>query len=137
MKKEETIQRRGEEAYKREMALSKIWWKAHPEKLEEYAKERNRPGGRYYGTVLRKNKEGLRHKRANRRSRDGQKYRHYKKIIDPNGLTQLHHSWYGGSAECEGVALVEKEQHQHGYIDVIEILEGNITILTEDEIRRQ
>jgi len=135
MKKTETIRRRGLKAYERDLSLSKIWARSNPERTREYARRRNRPGGKYYMSVLRKNTEGLRHERANRRGRDGAKYRHFKKFIDPLGQTQVHHSWYVASAECEGVALVEKNQHQHGFIDVIEILEGEITVFTEQELR--
>ena len=154
MNKEEFIRKYGEEAYeakvrrrresrksrqgyKNELAGSAIWWSKNLEKIEEYAKGRNRPGGIYYDEILRKNKEGLRHERAKRRGRDGHKYREYKQIIDPEGLSQVHHSWYRGSAECSGIALVEKSQHQHGYIDVIQILEGEITLFTEAEIRER
>ena len=133
MKKEETIRRWGIEAYNHEMELSKIWRQNNQERVKAHAKkERNSPGGIHYEKILRKNTEGLRHKRAKRRSRDGHKYRPYKQIIAPE--SQLHHSWLVGSAECKGVALVEADQHMHGFIDVIEILEGEITLYTEKEI---
>jgi len=32
------------------------------------------------------------------------------------------------------LALVEKDQHMRGIIDVIEVLEGKITLLTEEAI---
>ena len=34
-----------------------------------------------------------------------------------------------------GLALVEADQHTHGFIDVIKILDGEITIFTEAELR--
>ena len=137
MKKKETIKRRGIEAYNRELALSTIWWEEHPKRRDVYARERNRPGGKYYKEVLRKNGVGLRKKRANRRCRDGGKYRPFKNRIDPLGASQLHHCWLRNSAECRGVALVEKNQHMHGFINVIEIFEGKIMLFTEEEIRNQ
>ena len=135
MKKDGRIKQWGAEAYKRELALSKIWKKKNPEKTKRYAAERNRVGGKHYLEARRKNMEGLRHERAKRRSRDAKKYHLYKKVIDPTGLTQVHHSWYSNSVECEGLALVEKDQHQHGYIKVIQILEGEITLFTEEFLR--
>lgn len=39
-----------------------------------------------------------------------------------------------GTAKYTDVALVESNPHQYGYIDVIQILEGKITLLTEKEI---
>ena len=40
-----------------------------------------------------------------------------------------------GTADYRGAALVEPIQHQYGIIDPIVILEGEITLLTEAEIR--
>lgn len=37
--------------------------------------------------------------------------------------------------EYDGVALVEADRYQHGIIDVIQILKGKITLLTEKEIK--
>ena len=33
--------------------------------------------------------------------------------------------------------VVEKDQHIHGFIDVIQILEGEITLFTEEEIKNR
>lgn len=60
------------------------------------------------------------------------KWRQYKRIIAPD--SQLHHQWEPNSAEYAGVALVEKDAHMHGFIKVIEILEGEINLFTEKEI---
>jgi hypothetical protein len=40
-----------------------------------------------------------------------------------------------GTAEHRGVALVEADQHMRGFVDVIEILEGEIRLPTEAEVR--
>ena len=39
------------------------------------------------------------------------------------------------TARYMGVALVERNLHRHGIIRVIEILEGQITLLTEEETK--
>ena len=57
----------------------------------------------------------------------------YKRIIAPD--SQIHHEWISEMADFRGVALVETDQHAHGFVDVIQILEGQITLLTEAEIR--
>ena len=67
------------------------------------------------------------------RGRHRRYYTPYKQIIAPE--SQLHHEWIPMTAEYRGVALVEANQHLHGYIDVIQILEGEIMLLTEAEIR--
>lgn len=52
-------------------------------------------------------------------------------IIAPD--SQLHHEWVPETCEYRGVALVEAEQHMHGFVDVI--VDGEITRLTEEQIR--
>lgn len=76
---------------------------------------------------------GIPHEKELVRQKHGNLYRPYKKIIAPE--SQLHHQWVPGTAEYTGVALVEAKPHQYGYIDVIQILEGEITLLTEEAIR--
>ena len=49
--------------------------------------------------------------------------------------SQLHHEWIPKTAEYRGLALVEKDQHMHGFVDVIKILDGKITLLTEEEVK--
>lgn len=77
-----------------------------------------------YGNQGERNK--IRMKHANQ-------YRPFKQIIAPD--SQIHHEWIPETAEFRGVALVEKDQHMHGFIDVIKILEGKITLLSEKEIK--
>jgi hypothetical protein len=148
MKKEEIIKRYGEAAYEKQLEQSRTWnkanseratenrreWiKANPEKFAEQKHELSRKGGKYYQKALMHNRMGLRAARRGIRRTHQNQYRPFKKIISPD--SQLHHQWAPGTAEYDGVALVEKEQHQHGIIDVIQILEGEITLLTEKEIR--
>ena len=158
MKKEEFITKYGEAAWGKMLKRHRDWKETfkeetkeqneryrevHEEEItnwreenkEEQNKQRNQKGGKYYEKILSKNRTGLRGERGGVRHKHGQMYHPYKQIIDPEGLTQLHHQWLPNTANYRGVALVEKEPHQHGYIDIIQILEGEITLLTEAEIK--
>jgi len=148
MKKEEYIKKYGKVAYKKWLQKGRDWrwmhpekkresdqvWRSNnPEKVEAIYHEQSRKGGKHYERQCKYFSTGLPHERQSIRKRDGQCYRPYKKIIAPD--SQLHHEWVVNTANYRGVALVEKYQHQHGYIDVIQILEGEITLLTEAEIQ--
>jgi hypothetical protein len=50
---------------------------------------------------------------------------------------ELHHQWIPETADYTGLALVEAKPHKHGIIDVIQILEGAITVFSEKELREQ
>jgi hypothetical protein len=78
---------------------------------------------------------GIQGEREKTRCKHGNAWRPYKRIVAPD--SQLHHQWRPMTAEWDGLALVEKHQHIHGFIDVIDILEGKITLLTEKEIYEQ
>ena len=78
---------------------------------------------------------GIPHAKNLIRKKHLKKWAPYKKIIAP--ASQLHHEWIPETADYRGMALVEKDQHLHGFIDVIQVLEGEITLLTESEIRRE
>lgn len=150
MNKEEYIRRYGIAAYEKilqqnrdrnkahpeEMKASADNWKAcNPEKVKAHNQEQSRKEGKYYENHKLSHKEGLSGEKERVRGKAHRIWTPYKKIIDPEGLTQLHHQWLSNSAEYTGLALVEKGQHMHGYVDVIQILEGEITLLTEAEIR--
>ena len=135
MKKEERIEKYGEEAYKKLEQQSWDWGKNHPKERREANHESNRKGGKYYEKKLKYFSTGLPRERNIVRQRHGHLYRPYKKIIAPD--SQVHHEWIPETANYRGVALVEKEQHQYGYINVIQILEGGITLLTEEEIKNK
>ena len=152
MKKREYIRRYGKVAWEKHLEASKQWrlanperqrelqkqWeKANPEKVKVNSHEANRKGGKHYGKNLIKSRIGLRGKRGGIRRKHRKTYFPYKNVIDPKSLTQIHHQWIPGTADHIGVALVEKGQHMHGVIDVIEILEGEITLLTEAEIQNR
>ena len=148
MNKEERIARYGEEAYDKKRKPSIEWnkrdpekvktsgieWRLlNPEKLKIANEEINRKGGTYYEYKQEYNKTGIPGEKNKIRYRHANQYRPYKNIIAPWSI--INHQWIPGTSEYTGVALVEKDQHQHGYIDVIEILEGEITLLSEKEIK--
>ena len=143
MKKEEFIKRYGEGAYERHLTISNRWIAEHSEEVMERRQRDNpktnreisRRGGRYYERHLIDNRTGLRGERNKIRKHHANKWRPYKKLVAPN--SQLHHNWLRDSAEYSGLALVEADQHMQGIIDVIEILEGKISIFTEKELREQ
>ena len=146
MKKDETIERYGREFYLKNIADSKEWvsrnperqrntlarWRANnPQKVLEVNRQKGRRGGIYYEQAH----TGIPGARNKIRNKHGKKWRPYKQIIAPG--SQLHHQWIPETANYSGLALVEADQHTHGFIDVIKILEGEITLFTEKEIREQ
>ncbi|MCK4529331.1 hypothetical protein KAW18_18360 [candidate division WOR-3 bacterium] len=150
MNKEEYIERRGGDAYERHLqqsrdwyaqhheghnAIMKKWRETHQDKVKVNNQECSRKGGKYYEKGLEYQRTGLQGERHIIRMKHGNKYRPFKQIIAPG--SQIHHEWTPETAEYMGVALVEKDQHMHGYVDVIKVLEGKITLLTEKEIKEQ
>ena len=113
----------------------RAWNEKNPEKIKEKGRKISRKGGAYYKKKQKYKQTGIPGERERIRMRDGNKWRLYKKIIAPEA--QLHHQWIPGTAEYTGLALVEADQHMYGFIDAIQILEGEITLLTEKEIREQ
>ena len=164
MKKEELIERYGEAAYEtmleqqrayqeahreahnanskkyreehpeEEKARSKEYREDHPEKVLATNHEIHRKGGKHYDKNLEYQQTGLQGEKNTIRNKHRREYKPYKDIIAPE--SQIHHEWVPETAEYRGLALVEKDQHMHGFIDVIEILEEEITLLTEEEVRR-
>lgn len=148
LKKEVYIEKYGKEAYKRMRqqarerrrivsgainARRRSQRRNHPEKVKVENRESSRKGGKYYEWRIKYNTTGIQHERKKVRGRHGNHYRPYKQIIAPD--SQLHHEWVVNTANYRGVALVEKEPHRYGIINPIIILEGEITLLTEKEIR--
>lgn len=149
MKKEEIIAKYGEAAYEKQLAQGRARYKAHkeednarskkyreqhPEKAEADNHEGSRKGGKYYAKKLKDQRTGLRGERNKIRSKHANQYKPYKAIIAPD--SQIHHEWIPDTSKYRGVALVEADQHMHGFVDVIEIIDGEITLLTEEEIRK-
>lgn len=148
MNKTEFIKKYGEAAYdkhqevsnrwkaankKRERATGKQWRLLHPEKVKQVNKETSRKGGKYYEQHKQYKKTGLQYEKLLVRQKHQRIWTPFKRIIAPDSI--LHHEWLPDTPDYRGVALVEKDQHQHGFIDVIQILEGEITLLTEADIR--
>ena len=135
LEKRKETRKSGNASYERELEQQKEWREKNHDKIEAYMHERSRKGGKYYKKMLEDNKIGLRGERNKVRSRHRQRWSSYKKIIAPDSV--IHHAWVDNSAAYTGVALVEKDQHQHGYIDVIKILDGKITLLTEEQFGKE
>jgi len=151
MKKEEIIRQYGEEAWQKKLARGRAYYKAHKEQekattkkwKEEHPEEvmasntrshqELKKGGKYYDKKLEYEHTDLRGERKAIRGKHQRDYKPYKKIIAPE--SQIHHEWIPQTAEYRGVALVEKDAHMHGFVDVIEILDGKITLLTEEEVK--
>lgn len=108
------------------------WAKSHPEEVKAKSQQQCRKGGKHYEKTRQYKMTGIQHEKELVRGKHNRLWATFKKIIAPE--SQFHHQWAPGTANYTGVALVEKDQHQHGYIDVIQILEGEITLLTEVEI---
>jgi hypothetical protein len=165
VKKSECIAKYGEAAWQKQLAQSRAWQKAHqeqenarskkwkethPEEVKAYHKEyreehpeqvkanhqeQNRNGGKHYDQKLEYMHTGLQGARNKVRNKHNKQYKPYKDIIAPE--SQLHHEWIPVTSEYRGVALVEAKPHQYGIIDVIEILDGKITLLTEEEVKKK
>ncbi|MBE9595150.1 MAG: hypothetical protein IMF19_16920 [Proteobacteria bacterium] len=148
MKKSEFIERHGEAGYALQLKRNserkrtfegrrrrKEWEERNFEKIIENNRAQSRRGGKYYKKKLEYKKNGVPGERVRVRGRDGYKWRPYKRIIAPE--SQLHHSWLPNSSEHTGLALVEADAHMHGFIDVIEILGGKISLFTEAEVRER
>ena len=148
MKKEERITKYGERAYAKLLVQSRKWysenqeevlesrrkWRdANPEESCKGSRNQSRRGGKYYSKARAYESTGLRAKRRRIRMKHANRWRRYKKIIAPG--SQLHHQWRPGTDRYSGLALVETDQHMNGFIDVIKILEGEITLFSEKEIR--
>lgn len=133
----EKILVRGREMYKEHKeeikARTKKWEEEHPEKVEANNQERRR-GGRHYDKTLIYSQTGLRHERNLIRKKHEYKWRQFKRLIAPG--SHIHHEWIPETSNYRGVALVEADQHFHGFVDVLQILDGKITLLTEEEIKK-
>ena len=137
MKKEETIRRHGIGEYEKRLNQNRKWNDKHPEERKashmNSNPQSNRKGGKYYEKTLGSKRTGLPGKKNRIRTKHGHLYCLFKRIIAPE--SQIHHQWIPGTADYTGIALVEKDAHMQGFVDVIRILEGEITLLTEAEIR--
>ena len=133
-KKHPEVSKKYREEHREEAkAATKEHREENPEKVKLYHQEQSRKGGKHYDKMLEYKRTGLQGERNRIRMNHAYKYHPYKAIIAPD--SQLHHEWVPETAEYRGVALVETDAHRHGFVDVIEILDGEITLLTEEEVK--
>ena len=133
MNKENRIKKYGIEKHKIRMEQVRDWREQHPAQVQAQSREQGRKDGGGYKNKRLYEMNGFPHARALVRCKHRRKWTPFKQIIAPK--SQIHHEWIPGTADFRGVALVETDQHLHGYVDVIKILDGKITLLTEKEIR--
>jgi hypothetical protein len=151
LRKEEFIIKYGEDAYKRmvqnETKTSRVWKQKnsakvanyqrefkirHPDRAKAHSFQQSRKGGKYYEKSKIYHAIGIPGAKTRIRNNHHYLYAAYKSIIAPD--SQIHHEWIPGTADYRGVALVETDQHIHGFVNVIEVLEGEISLLSELEI---
>ena len=138
MKKEEFIKKYGEERYEKFKEQISEWRKKYPASVrahhQNWGRKHSRKDGQYHKEGRTYQTTGIPHAKNIIRSKHRDRWRQFKQIIAPE--SQIHHEWISGTSNYTGVALVEKDQHMHGFIDVIQILEGEITPLTEAAIAK-
>ena len=163
MKKSETIKRYGIEAYTKQLeqnhvwqkinrekvntkskkyyeehpekvkATNKNWREANPDKWTALAQEASHKGGKRYNKMLEHQRTGIPGERNRIRGEHNREFREIKRSLVQE--VELHHEWIPESAEYRGVALVEAKAHRNGIIDVIVLLDGDITLLEEEEVK--
>lgn len=114
-------------------AQSKVWRETHLEEVKAHHRGQHRKGGKHYEKRQAHKMQGIPHAKNLIRGTHQRIWTPFKQIIAPK--SQIHHEWILGTAEYRGVAIVEADSHMHGFIDVIHILEGELTLFTEAEIR--
>jgi hypothetical protein len=149
VKKSECIAKYGKEAWRKQLAQSRAWQKAHreednarskkyreehPEEVRVDNQESYRKGGKRYNKTLEYKRTGIPGEKNRIRMKHARLYKPYKAIIAPD--SQIHHEWVPETSDYRGVALVEANPHRYGIIDVIQIVDGEITLLTEEEIKK-
>jgi hypothetical protein len=134
--KDDFVAKYGEGAYERRLARERQWREENQDKVRERGnQEQCRKGGKHYAKGLEYSRTGIPGERARIRVKHAARWRPYKCILAVDSVN--HHQWVSGTSKYTGVALVEKHQHQQGIIDVIQIMEGEITIFTEAELRER
>lgn len=115
-------------------ARARKYKEEHPEQVKANDREACRKGGKRYEKMLTYSQIGIPGGKKKIRRKHARQYKSYKNTIAPD--SQLHHNWQNdGTAGYTGIALVEANAHRHGIIDVIQILDGEITVFTEEELR--
>jgi maltooligosyltrehalose synthase len=115
-------------------ARARKYKEEHLERVRANDQEACRKGGKRYEKMLAYSRTSIPGDKKKIRRKHARQYKSYKDIIAPD--SQLHHNWQNdGTAGYSGIALVEANAHQHGVIDVIQILDGKITVFTEEELK--
>jgi hypothetical protein len=152
MGKDEFIKRYGEDAYEKHLEQMRAYYKTHREEekardkkyreehpeeakasVKKWRDEHPEEAKKWRDEHPEYNRTGIPGEKHTIRMKHGKQYRPYKDIIAPE--SQIHHEWIPKTSEYRGVALVEADAHMHGFVDVIEILAGRITLLTEEEVK--
>jgi hypothetical protein len=118
-----------EENSERVAETRRRWAEGNPQKIIQSHREASRKGGEFYEKRLEYDHTGIPGDKNKIRGKHRREYKPYKDIIAPE--SQIHHQWKPNSAEYVAVALVEKDAHMRGFINVIEILDGEVNIFTE------
>ena len=107
----------------------------HPDRVAENNRATSHKGGKLYAKKQLYKQSGIQGERNKIRTRHAMKWLTFKRIIAPH--SQIHHEWLPGSSKYTGVALVEADAHRHGFIEVIKVLDGDITLKTEEDIQNR
>lgn len=122
MKNKEFIERWGIEAFEKWQKQVHDWKLVNSEKVRHYQecqKKNNRKGGKLHLNHLIYNRTGLQGLLKRVRNKYQKRWQKYKHIIAPS--SQLNYLWIPGSDEYKCIALVEKDQSQYPFNDVIHI----------------
>jgi hypothetical protein len=134
MNKNAFIEKWGIVAYEKRMKMSRDWRQAHPENTEKWHKQirdwkRTHPirVKRIARDSYRKHRQEILNRqctdtegmRRSIRAKCGRIWALYKNIIAPG--SRLHYEWIPETVEYKCIALVEKDQSQYSFNDVIHI----------------
>jgi exonuclease VII large subunit len=132
MNKNVFIERWGEEAYEKRMKTSRDWRQAHPENTEKWHKQirdwqQANPTRvkrlardnyrKHRQEILDSQSSGNEGLRNSIRAKYGKLWRKYKRFVASE--TRLHYKWVSTTANYKCIALVEKDQSQYLFEDVI------------------
>lgn len=122
------------DAYK-EYRKTETYKKYHREYEREYQKT-YRKTEKYKDREKKYHAPGtLQYERNRIRTKHSHQYRPFKKIIDSESHTCIHHLWHTNLATYDAIAIVETKEHQrsHAFVKPILLFDGNIE-LTKDNL---
>lgn len=118
-KRGEFIKRWGIEVYKKLVEEASGWSLANPEKVKDYQREYGKKGDNFYCKKLICDYEGLSRTRGRIFHKYGSLWKKYKSFVALR--TRLHYEWIPDIDECKCIALVERDQTQYSFKDIINI----------------